>query len=256
MFYQKFFGNREKLIKLTATAALYDTSYSGLYPPEPKNALPASTALSKRVNLQARRMGVNNPIKVYTSKNNSGQMMGVNGPGKWNSMLMILDQETEKNHDRFIMSHEIAHAKHNDILMKNLIALAGIPLSFLNISIIFAVLVAWGAPLAYSRYAEKRADLTAAAHLKNIEIAQKIRFFHEIRSENLNYRNSPSKQPWDNIKKKLTISSTGDPLLNFTFPFIDTHPSYTSRINYLTKFIEQRPDNDPITYHNHQTSTR
>lgn len=253
MFNHKLFKkNIDIAIKIAATGFAYKTFYSNLSPAVPNDWVPASKELSDEVNLQAQTMGIKQPVTVYTSNATSGATVGVNGPGKWNSMSVAINPSKPNN--RFIMSHELAHLKNNDYLATNLIVMTGFHMVFLNVPAIAPLLFVGAAMLTYGRYYEKRADLTAAEHLNNIEIAGVIRNFSNERADMLKYRNTPGEKLWFDIIKKLKISTSGDHLFCSDFPFLDVHPSHSSRIDYLKKFIDQRKEEDPNIEFAYQTA--
>lgn len=253
MFHQLFKNNLNHVV---ATVAVYGAIYIDLYHNTPNNIVPASHQLYERVNLQAQKMGVKAPLKVYVSKTDTGQAVGINAPGRWNSAAIILNEDAEQNHNRFIMSHEIAHVKNNDYLKSRLIALVGFHLCCLDIPLMYPIFFMWGASLAYIRYAEKNADKTAVTYVSNTEAIEMIGFFSESKQTQLNYRNARSHYYFENIKKKLEFSSSGELLFRPIFPFIDLHPSWQSRIHFLEKWLEQHQENEHLDNKNMEPSAK
>jgi len=232
--------NIENLISLGAFTALSYSLYSGFFPSLPKGSTPVTPEMEAEINARAQKMGLTKPIKIYTTKDeNDGECKGVNLPGL-NTLQLMLGKD--RQNQPFVISHELAHAKHNDKLMTLIIAIIGVMGSpfmgkrtYHHFCFSIGVLASC---LAYVRQAEKKADLTAAKHCKNIEIAAFINELHNVRDNALTNRNRSSPRLFDNIKKKIFITSTGDN----TF---DLHPSHTARIEYLTQIINQRQDDDP-----------
>ncbi len=250
MQYHQFFTQNitklNKVLTYTGTAYLIYGQGKNLYTP-PENTLPASKELIDEVNQQAQKMGVNRPIKIYSSNKSSSHFEGVNGPTVFNSMSIILEKDIEQAPSKnFAIAHEIAHAKYNDALIVSAILSAasypftkGIvtPPKALWMSPGFITLYAFLAIIGYLRYAEKRADLTAAEHVSNKDIKGFIQRLEKVRTENLEYRNSDEDKDME-IIKKIYITSSGE-------SFFDTHPFHSTRIEYLTKFIEQRNGREP-----------
>ncbi len=197
---------------------------------------PASEEFSVKVNADAKKVGITESIKVYQSEEGS-YFTGLNVSGIFNNMSITIQKGDE---EPFTIAHELGHAKANDCLYFNALdSLTPLPffLYFKNVKaacLLYATI--YLSKFYYTNQAEKRADLFAAQHCNNEEIND---FINELTTEQkriIEYRNTKG----DRLFKTM-FTPSGD-RRSFLY---HVHPTHSTRIDYLNRFMKVRDETDP-----------
>lgn len=205
---------------------------------------PKNRALQKRVQKLADRLELGKPVEVRF-RGDYGQASGNTLlPGRAGFIIGKEFLELPRNEQEFIILHELAHLKHNDMLkggalysLAVAVTICVIPLLTTSIIIISSAPATAGlvAFFAYSKYFEKRADITAFAHCSPEGKAGGIAFFQKLRIKLLCVRSDSEAGIVRKVLRKLLISDSGD------FRLDVVHPSFSERVKYLTELSPVKP---------------
>lgn len=223
------------MLKVSASLAYWRNSYQKLYARLPTNVTPAPEELARKINNDAQKMGITRPLNVYQGKDGSSWFGGVNAPGKWNYMNIVISEGDKRN--TFAQFLALAYAKENHLLYETAIEsllpfCLFMPTKMRRICAIGLLL----AQHKYSYQAQERADLTAAKYCNNLEINAFVQELESDRKDIIKLRNHP-----DNKELKLKYNANGD----LRFSYFAPYPAHSKREDYLTQFIKDRGDMDP-----------
>ena len=200
------------------------------------------------------QMGIRKDLIVVEQPNPGFCMaVGTNSFTKGNAVIVVMPgfQEVDKDACHWVIKHETAHIKNNDLFTMSLVpaisSLAAAILSTVGAAVCFsiiampigaAILIPVGAALLvtgivgfvaqaiFSQYREGKADDLAIAESTDEELKGGRRFLMSLNAINLRSR----KTIWD----KIIISSNGENRLDFL------HPSTASRIRKIELALQQR----------------
>ncbi len=184
-------------------------------------------------------MGMRPNITILHAPSSQCPIQAVGGSLSCSNAAIYVGPESSltKNNQRrqFILTHELSHIKHNDVLKIGLVStlayvVTAVAASFFlpvagTVGVAFSVFLITLSTM--SRHCEKRADLEAQRYCQLMETRQFCQALQELQNAYQQYRNNTMLPFTTRMWNKIRFDSKGNDRLDIL------HPSLSQRISYL-----------------------
>jgi len=198
--------------------------------------------LERYANKLAQKMGIHKKIELVDTKGHSWAAHGSSFlPGRAGMTVepgifreYTIHAVLDKSH-KFIIAHELAHIKNDDILWYFIAAVVVSVASFFLLSGVLPILCLDGIAITcfffHSQHRELQADLEACKHVGDEEKLDFIYWLKAHQEQAKEFREASTRW-WDKIR----ITEEGDSRFGFT------HPSHSLRIRKILETMGNRPE--------------